>query len=337
LAVLTEPRVFATATIRAQAFNENEEAEHAMRWDGFEPMPAVEAAGKADKAAASAGKADRAAEALADAALAAAATAAAAAEQQSATLEETATAPSEATEALAGEGGRRMRARRALRERRLADVSGHFTSEEERAASWKQFQTADTVSDTDDLAFSLTASNTYSRKTNGYSGEYPWQVVAEPYRTTTLAVVERDSDDGSTAVGATYRWTVDGHVHGFGSSVAVAFSEVGYHVVAVERLAASTATVAPKKSFASASADSSAASPSLSASDLAAQRLSLSLASGSAKVVTKVMCKYVRREVRSLSDADREAWLSAVQVLQHVPTSAGQVRPRLFISRLCIC
>ena len=86
----------------------------------------------------------------------------------------------------------------------------------------------------------------------------------------------------------------------------VVFSEVGYHVVAVERLAAT--------------ADTDAGSSSSSSSDTA---LALATAA-SATVVTKVMVKYVRREVRSLTDADREAWLSAVQVLQHVPTSAGQ-------------
>jgi hypothetical protein len=66
-------------------------------------------------------------------------------------------------------------------------------------------------------------------------------------------------------------------------------------------------------------------------SKLAGGQWSSSLSSGDeaetttvTSVAVRVMVKYVRREVRRLTDADREAWLSAVQVLQHVPTSAGQ-------------
>jgi len=130
-------------------------------------------------------------------------------------------------------------------------------------------------------AFTITVGNAYTAKSGGYSAEYPWKYMAEPYRATTLAVEAPVS-------GASYRWTVDGHVQGYGSSTAVLFQQIGYHAVTVERLAEDKDFEDP--------------------------------------VTANVMCKYVRREVRSMTDADREAWLSAVQVLQHVPTSAGQVR-----------
>jgi len=315
----------ATVLSSSQAFNEDEEAEHALRWDGITPLLAVDAA-----AAAVEEKAEEAAEA-------AALSEAAAAKEAKAALEEAQPVPSSA-----GEGGRRDR----RRDRRLADVTGRFSSSEERAASWLPFEekaassssSSGSSSAVETSSFSVEATNSYSRKTNGYSSEYPWQVIAEPYRTTTLSAVESDT---TASAGATYRWTVDGHLHGYGASVDVSFSEIGYHIVAVERLmpiassssssSSSTTTsfvATPSKASAAsaskASASSASSSSSLSVSELAAHRLALSMAAGSAKVVAKVMCKYVRREVRSLLDADREAWFSAVQVLQHVPTSAGQ-------------
>jgi len=267
-----------------------------LRWDGVTPLLAVEAA--AEEAAEAAAEAVEAEASLSETA---------AAKEAEAALEEAQPIPSSA-----GEGGRR--------DRRLADVSGRFSSSEQRAASWKHFEAASS-SVVETSAFSLEASNSYSRKTNGYSTEYPWQVIAEPYRTTTLNVVESDT---TASAGATYRWTVDGHLHGFGSSVDVSFSEIGYHVVAVERLMPIATTSSSSTSSSSSSFVATPSSSSLSSSEFAVHRLALSLAAGSAKVVAKVMCKYVRREVRSLLDADREAWFSAVQVLQHVPTSAGQ-------------
>ncbi|CAM9292136.1 unnamed protein product, partial [Choristocarpus tenellus] len=37
------------------------------------------------------------------------------------------------------------------------------------------------------------------------------------------------------------------------------------------------------------------------------------------------MVKYVRREIRSLTDVDREMFFNAVSVLQRVPTSVGRL------------
>ncbi|CAM9720231.1 unnamed protein product, partial [Discosporangium mesarthrocarpum] len=43
-----------------------------------------------------------------------------------------------------------------------------------------------------------------------------------------------------------------------------------------------------------------------------------------ASLTFNVTVKYVRREMRSLSDLDREMFFNAVAVLQRVPTSAGR-------------
>jgi hypothetical protein len=139
-----------------------------------------------------------------------------------------------------------------------------------------------TTSDT----LSLVVYNSYTKKyvsTGSTSNEeYPWTYMVEPYRASTLELQ-------NTQVGATYRWTVDGHVHGYGTSTEALFTEIGYHVVKVEEMVTET--------------DGSITTN---------------------KLLVKVMCKYVRREIRALTNADREAWLSAIQVIQHVPTVAGR-------------
>lgn len=138
----------------------------------------------------------------------------------------------------------------------------------------------------DDSTLSLVAYNSYTQSKVAIgetsNSEYPWGYIVEPYRATTLELQ-------STTSGASYRWMVDGHLHGFGTSVEALFTEIGYHIVKVEEsIVESDGTTSVNK------------------------------------LVVKVMCKYVRREIRGLSNLDREAWLSAVQVIQHVPTTVGR-------------
>lgn len=127
---------------------------------------------------------------------------------------------------------------------------------------------------------SVTVSNEYTATKPVTVGDYsyPWTYVAEPNKATTMAVDIPDDDSW-------YKWTVDGHVQGYGSSVDVLFTEVGEHtVLLVEK------------------------------SDSATAYLSI-----------KVMVKYVRREIRSLTDIDREKFFNAVHILARVPTTTGQV------------
>jgi len=173
------------------------------------------------------------------------------------------------------EGGRKR-----SRTRRLAEASTSNNDDDDN------HNIGDDANDVSTPAFTITVGNAYTAKSGGYSTEYPWRYMAEPFRATTLAVEAPLS-------GASYRWTVDGHVHGYGSSISALFQQIGYHTVTVERRLTGDEE------------DSTETAP--------------------GSVTANVMCKYVRREVRSLTDADREAWLSAVQVLQHVPTAAGQV------------
>ena len=119
---------------------------------------------------------------------------------------------------------------------------------------------------------------------------YPWKYVAEPYRPSRLTI-----DVGSFSEEETYtsdsvtwfKWLVDGHVQGYGDSIDVLFSELGEHEIVVAMKGADIE-----------------ASPKF--------------------VVFKVMVKYVRREIRRLTDLDRESYFNAVQLMSYVPTEVGQ-------------
>lgn len=143
------------------------------------------------------------------------------------------------------------------------------------------------LTESTDSTLSLITYNSYTRAkaesgTTTSNEEYPWRYMVEPYRASTLQLQ-------NTVSGATYRWTVDGHIHGFGTSIEALFTDIGYHMVKIEEMIVED--------------DGSTTTN---------------------KLAVKVMCKYVRREIRSISDLDREAWLSAIQVIQHVPTIVGK-------------
>jgi hypothetical protein len=124
----------------------------------------------------------------------------------------------------------------------------------------------------------------------GERSRYPWKYVAEPYRPSRLTI-----DVGSFSEEETYtsdsvtwfKWLVDGHVQGYGDSIDVLFSELGEHEIVVAMKGADIE-----------------ASPKF--------------------VVFKVMVKYVRREIRRLTDLDRESYFNAVQLMSYVPTEVGQ-------------
>lgn len=85
--------------------------------------------------------------------------------------------------------------------------------------------------------------------------------------------------------GATYKWLVDDHVQDIGSSIELVFTSTGSHDVVVYEMVDGESV--RMKTF-------------------------------------SIMVKYVRREIRSLTDRDREAFFTAVMTLQRVPTLVGQ-------------
>ncbi|KAJ8605154.1 hypothetical protein CTAYLR_000502 [Chrysophaeum taylorii] len=83
---------------------------------------------------------------------------------------------------------------------------------------------------------------------------------------------------------AWYKWVVDGHTQGYGSVVDVVWTSVGWKNVALVERANGTTTCL---------------------------------------LAANIMVKYTRREIRSLSDLDRETFFQAAMVLQRVPTEVG--------------
>jgi hypothetical protein len=290
-----EWRLWEDVSVRGEAswpaaINEEEESVHAKRFDGILPLlqqqeADQQAAGlKASTAAAGQEAAAEAAEAAAEAA------------------DET-IVPN-----VDGEGGRKRR--------RATDVHGNLEADVDMGDDAET--TDDATTSSEEAAFTITATNSYTKK-KSVSSEYAWSYVVEPYRTTTLAVVD-------PAEGSSYEWTVDGHIQGYGASVEVVFMEIGYHVVKIQELVAVASSSSSsngsrkyRRSLLPMGSDSAVST----GGDDAAAVAGVTVATSN-KVVVKLMSKYVRREVRGLTDADREAWLSAVQVMQRVPTHTGQ-------------
>ena len=118
----------------------------------------------------------------------------------------------------------------------------------------------------------------------GMTYRYPWKYVAEPFKSTTLKIETGSIDGEENALW--FKWLVDGHVQSYGPSVDVLFTTLGEHDIVV--------TVK----------DETSGTPRF--------------------IIFKVMCKYIRREVRKLTDLDREMYFNAVSVMSRVPTEVGQ-------------
>jgi len=109
--------------------------------------------------------------------------------------------------------------------------------------------------------------------------DYPWDLMAEPHRTSTLEITTGHID------GASYEWYLKESFLGAGESIEYTFLKTGKHELNVIQI----------------------------------------LADGTETTTTfEVMVKYVRREIRSLTDYDREAYFTAVSMLQRIPTHVGQ-------------
>mmetsp|Transcript_19158 Transcript_19158/g.24856 ORF Transcript_19158/g.24856 Transcript_19158/m.24856 type:complete len:656 (-) Transcript_19158:256-2223(-) len=125
----------------------------------------------------------------------------------------------------------------------------------------------------------ITVQNSYTKTSPIQTGKYayPWNYIAEPYKATVLAVVNGRHD-------ARYKWIVDGHIQGYGSSVGVLWTSIGWkRVILIEKVNGTTTSTA----------------------------------------VFNVIVKYVRREIRSVFDRDRETFFQAAMILQRVPTEVG--------------
>ena len=142
--------------------------------------------------------------------------------------------------------------------------------------------------DGDDAAVSLTWSvwNSYTRLSPVTL--YPWAKLAEPHREHTFEVTRVNGrDDDDAAV--EYAWRIDGTDYAGPSASGVVFATIGAFSVSVRATAVDSGEIVGEDDG-------------------------------------QVMCKYVRRELRALSDPDRDALLDAMHVLYTVDASDGRYR-----------
>ncbi|CBJ26075.1 tyrosinase-like protein 2 [Ectocarpus siliculosus] len=130
---------------------------------------------------------------------------------------------------------------------------------------------------------------------------YPWEHMAEPLKPSTMELL----DWPVSGEHLEYRWDADGHLQGYGRSVDVLFSAVGSYECSVVVF-----------------------DPTLTGKD-PTLRGGTTGNEESARVAGPysftVEVKYVRREIRSLSDQDREMFFNAMAVMQRVPSGVGQI------------
>jgi hypothetical protein len=124
--------------------------------------------------------------------------------------------------------------------------------------------------------------------------DYPWAKLLEPHREATLEA-ELEGATGDEI----YTWTIDGGEKTLqGQTVQFTPTRIGWHDIAI------TVTTTDGISLSSSAAVSTA----------------------STKVTERVMSKYVRRELRSLSDSERERVLDAMHSIYKYTTAEGQAK-----------
>jgi len=120
--------------------------------------------------------------------------------------------------------------------------------------------------------------------------QYPWitMPVVEPYRTTTLKVILTSEDSNIDDSDITYYWTIGGDQMRYeGQIIQYEFQKIAYYNISVIQVQKST-----KQTLQS--------------------------------TMQEVICRYVRREIRSLTDTDREDFLSALELAYSVSSEEGK-------------
>ena len=64
--------------------------------------------------------------------------------------------------------------------------------------------------------------------------EYGWSYVAEPYRKSTLTLINVGIDDNNDT-SSSFEWWINGHIQGYGRSIDVMFIQLGENEVEVYR------------------------------------------------------------------------------------------------------
>lgn len=114
--------------------------------------------------------------------------------------------------------------------------------------------------------------------------------------------------------GASYEWVVNGHVQGYGNPIDVMFTTLGQNNVTVTATGGLARSRSRRRRRSERVQSVKARAHSLTHSQIvrdAEQWQGMMLC-----VQVEVMVRYVRREIRSLTDQDREAFFQAVMLMQ---------------------
>ena len=135
------------------------------------------------------------------------------------------------------------------------------------------------------ISYGIVVSDHYS-SSDGYEQYYPYNLLAEIYRPTTLKVAAVDSDS-TTFSGCEYGWAVDGSTWS-DTTVQLTFNTLGWHQVDLTATChESSSSIQAHGSF-------------------------------------YVMVKHVRREIRSLSDDDRRDFFTAMETVFRLDQAEGE-------------
>eukprot|EP00903_Cladosiphon_okamuranus_P013119 g12236.t1 len=190
--------------------------------------------------------------------------------------------------------------------------------------------------------------NKYQRDDSSTGVMYPWEHVAEPVRDTRLEILSWPGRDEGAALD--YIWHVHGKVVGTGTAISTVFPSPGAYkasrVVGVLQQLCSVSAYVPRKSReedAAGGGEQAQAAEAAYRTPLArsSARVDAAAAAAAAAAATAaeavaeeispentldfvVAVKYVRREIRALTDRDRETFFNAVAVMQRVPSAVGR-------------
>ncbi|KAJ8604299.1 hypothetical protein CTAYLR_002527 [Chrysophaeum taylorii] len=148
-------------------------------------------------------------------------------------------------------------------------------------------------------------------------GRLPWQHIVEPHRETRLTALLDGRECAERCRNGD--WEIDGVAGTPGDATTHTFTSTGFHVVRF-KLDSARPTSKRRGGNAMTRWATRLLSPSKEEEN---NRVA---ASDFVVVEDRVMCKWVRRELRSLSEADRELFFATMHALWLVPTKAGQAR-----------
>ncbi|CAM9942282.1 unnamed protein product [Scytosiphon promiscuus] len=179
--------------------------------------------------------------------------------------------------------------------------------------------------DHDSIQTQVRVTNDYQRTEFTATQMYPWEHVAEPARETRLEIIRwpaMQEDLEKNAVERDFIWKIEGEVIGSGATISTVFAapgayqcSVSSHILTDVEPRRDDVKEAEEKTFRRGDEDRIEMDAAPSASGSPEPEITMDFV---------VVVKYIRREIRTLTDRDRETFFNAVSIMQRVPSAIGQ-------------